>query len=289
MSGRFRTGTRKQAVRIKKMKIGGITTLQVSEKKHNGIFLIICLIILSFASPSFAGDDEAEDEALIESGKKIYEVRCLLCHGSDGNGNGPAGVIRRMEKNGRVLEIYPRDLTMAVFRFRTTPTGCLPDDEDILNIISNGVPRSFMPSHKEIPDEEKEAVKEYIKTFSYRWEEEEPCAPITVNKPAWVGSATSIDKGRIIYKEMKCGECHGYEGKGDGPKSNELIDDWGKQILPFNFATGDLKRGSSAENVYITFTSGLDGTGMPSYEDSLNEEDRWHLVSYTLKLMKKVE
>ena len=144
-----------------------------------------------------------------------------------------------------------------------------------------------MPAHKEIPMIEREAIREYIKTFSYRWDEEDACESITVNMPEWVGSAQSIDKGRIIFKDMKCGECHGYEGKGDGPKSNDLKDDWGRQILPFNFATGDLKRGSSPENVYMTFTSGLDGTGMPSYEDSLNEDDRWHLVSFTLKLMKR--
>jgi mono/diheme cytochrome c family protein len=261
----------------------------VLEKKYSGFFLFLLLCFFLFpTSGSLAQDDEAEYDALIESGKKSYEVRCLLCHGEKGDGNGPVGLIRRMEKNGRLLEIAPRDLTMAVFRFRTTPTGCLPDDEDILNLINNGVPRSFMPAHKEIPLEEREATKEYIKTFSYRWEEEDPCEPIAVSKPEWVGSAQSIDKGRIKYKEMKCGECHGYEGKGDGPKSNDLKDDWGKQILPFNFATGDLKRGSTAENVYITFTTGLDGTGMPSYEDSLNEDDRWHLVSYTLKLMKKI-
>ena len=82
-----------------------------------------------------------------------------------------------------------------------------------------------------------------------------------------------------------CWECHGYEGMGDGPKSGELKDDWGDKILAFDFTTGTLKRGSSPENVYLTFATGLDGTGMPSYEDSLPEEDRWHLVSYTLKLM----
>jgi mono/diheme cytochrome c family protein len=264
--------------------------VKVLEKKYNGILLILCLFILLFAVESPAQEeDDAAYQALIESGKKAYEVRCLLCHGSNGDGKGLVGSILRMEKNGRVLEIAPRDLTLAVFRFRTTPTGCLPDDADLLNLIDNGIPRSFMPSHKELPAKEREAIKEYIKTFSYRWEEEDPCEPVAVNKPEWVGSLKSIDKGRIIYKEMKCGECHGYEGKGDGPKSNDLKDDWGQQILPFNFATGDLKRGSTPENVYITFTSGLDGTGMPSYEDSLNEDDRWHLVSYTLKLMKIIK
>jgi hypothetical protein len=35
----------------------------------------------------------------------------------------------------------------------------------------------------------------------------------------------------------------------------------------------------------MTFTTGLDGSGMPSYEDSLTEEERWNMVSFTLKLM----
>jgi mono/diheme cytochrome c family protein len=32
--------------------------------------------------------------------------------------------------------------------------------------------------------------------------------------------------------------------------------------------------------------TGLDGTPMPSYEESLSEEQRWDIVSYCLELMK---
>ncbi len=249
---------------------------------------MILILTLQGAEKAYGGD--VEEDRIIELGKKTYETRCMICHGSKGDGQGFAGITRRVEKNGRVLKNYARDFTMGVFRFRTTPNGCLPDDQDLMDIISNGVSRSFMPSHKDILSlEEKEAVVEYIKTFSERWEEEDPCDVITVKKPEWVGSAVSVKKGERVYKEMKCWECHGDKGKGDGPKSDKIKDDWGKQILPFNFVTGELKRGSSPENVYITFTTGLDGTGMPSYEDSLNEEDRWHLVSYTLKLMGKLK
>lgn len=264
--------------------------MQGFRKKWLGVLITLSLVILipCVSQAQDLADEEAYEDQL-NLGEKVYEVRCLICHGTEGDGKGFVGVIRRVEKQGRMLEIYPRDLTLAVFRFRTTPTGCLPVDEDIMNIVDNGVSRSFMPSFEKLPMGKKEAVVEFIKTFSFRWEDEEPCEPITVEKPEWVGSSVSVKKGEKIYKDMKCGECHGYEGKGDGPKSNDLKDDWGKPILPFNFATGDLKRGSSPENVYITFTTGLDGTGMPSYEDSLNEEDRWHLVSYTLKLMGKLD
>lgn len=256
--------------------------------------LVLCLLIISlaFVNPVRAADDS--DGGDLELGKKTYEVRCAICHGLKGDGKGLAGVIRRVEKNGRMQVVYPWDFTRAVFRFRSTPSGCLPKDEDLLGIISRGIPISLMPSHDHLPLEEKKAIVQYIKTFSEIWEEEEEyeddeCQPVEVKKPLWVGTKESIVKGEVIYKKMKCFECHGKKGTGDGPKAADLKDDWGRTMLPFNFTSGELKRGSTPENVYSTFTTGLDGTGMPSYVDSLNEDDRWHLVSYTLKLMKKIE
>jgi mono/diheme cytochrome c family protein len=256
--------------------------------KNLTTLILVLVIALMMTGKAYAQDDEDDYEAVLELGRKVYEIRCLLCHGAQGDGKGYVGTIRRAEKNGRILEVLSRDLVPGVFRFRTTPTGCLPDDADLLNTVTEGIPVSFMPSHKELQLVEREAVIEYVKEFSGRWYEEDLCDPIEMEEPGWVGSPRSIERGRKVYQEMKCGECHGYDGKGDGPKSNEIFDDWGKQIVPFNFATGELKRGSSPRNVYITFTTGLDGTGMPSYEDSLNEEDRWHLVSFTLLLMNKI-
>lgn len=262
--------------------------MQGVKRKRRGVVLIFCLLFLSWIIVSLAQTTKTAygtDKATIESGKEVYQKYCTICHGDKGDGKGLVGVIHRVEKSGLVWNIYPRDFTVGVFKFRSTPTGCLPTDEDLLRIIGNGIPRSGMPSHKDVPAKEREAVREYIKTFAKRWQEEEPCEAITVIKPDWVGSSVSIAKGKEVYGQMKCWECHGYQGKGDGPKSDKLKDDWGDKILPFDFTTGTLKRGSSPENIYITYTTGLDGTGMPSYEDSLKEEDRWHLDSYTLELM----
>ena len=254
-------------------------------KIYRSSFIVLCLLLLSWTCATLTQGTENAYGADTDLGKKVYQKYCVICHGSKGDGKGLVGIIHRAEKSGLVWAIFPRDFTVGVFKFRTTPTGCLPDEEDLLRIIKEGIPRSGMPSHEDISLEERKAVKEYIKTFSPRWQEEETCEMITVKKPHWVGNTESINKGKKIYKDVKCWECHGERGTGDGPKSDELKDDWGDMILPFNFTTGTLKRGSSPENIYITFTTGLDGAGMPSYEDSLKEEDRWHLVSYTLKLM----
>jgi mono/diheme cytochrome c family protein len=273
----------------------GETNMEILMNQYKAIGLILCFLIISLLFLHTVHAQEYDDNKEIMLGKEVYNVRCALCHGSEGNGKGPAGVIRRVEVSGRLQTVHPWDFTMGVFRFRSTPSGCMPRDEDLLNIISNGIPISLMPAHEHIPLDEKKAIVAYVKTLSDAWEEaeeyedEESCQPIPINKPEWVGSPDSIAKGEVIYKKMKCWECHGHSGAGDGPKATDLKDDWGRTMLPFNFTSGELKRGSSAENVYVTFSTGLDGTGMPSYLDSLDEDKRWHLVSYTLKLMKKIK
>ncbi len=269
---------------IKRLKSFDFDTLR-QRLQGCSLLLLVLVVFVSISGNAYAyGADNVAD-----LGKKVYEERCLICHGDKGDGKGLVGALNRAERGGRVLNIQPRDFTVGVFKFRTTPTGCLPTDEDLLNIIENGISKSSMPSFKDMSKEEKNAVKDYIKTFSARWEEEEPCKPIGLKKPKWVGKEDAIEKGKRVFKDMKCWECHGEDGKGKGPKADKLKDDWGKPIFPFNFTSGTLKRGTDPEDVYITFTTGIDGTGMPSYEDSLKEEERWQLVSYTLKLMRRVK
>jgi mono/diheme cytochrome c family protein len=254
---------------------------------------------LSSSSVVFGkGGTETVVKGNVEMGKKVYESRCAICHNSKGDGNGAIGIVEKGEVGDHAWSIYPRDFTTAVFKFRSTPTGCLPAAQDLEHIISNGILRSGMPSHHDLSNQDIASVVEYLKTFSPRWQEEQStegwqtgitCKSIIAVKPKWVGSADSVNKGEALFNKMKCLECHGKEGKGDGPKSQTIKDDAERPILPFNFTKGALKRGSTPENIYMTFTTGLDGSGMPSYGDSLNEEERWNLVSYTLKLMKNVK
>lgn len=243
-------------------------------------FISVAIItILTSISGSYAVD------TMPVQGRDLFMVNCSMCHGENGDNKGPVCFSRNVEKNGKILQTYARDFTAGVFKFRTTSTGCLPGDNDLLQTINNGIPKSLMPSFADLSKKEKDALVEYVKSFSSRWEEEPACNAIAVEPPMWVGTPDSIKKGEIIYKKVKCWECHGDTGRGDGNKSEDLKDDWGHKIRPFDFTTGELKRGTSPAAIYITFTTGLDGSGMPSYEDSIKEEDRWHLVSFTLKLM----
>jgi mono/diheme cytochrome c family protein len=254
--------------------------------KQWALFPALALFVLLTSPFAWAqDDDDAKYEALLEKGKQYYNINCRTCHGDKGDGKGFVEIIRYAEKNGRVIETFPRDFTSGTYKFRSSSTGCLPSPADLQRTIKEGIDRSFMPPQEMITDEELEGVAEYVMAFSERFEEEDLCDEISTVRPDYLGSPKSIDKGREVYKRMKCADCHGSDGRGDGTKANEIVDDWGKKILPFNFVAGNLKRGSSPENIYMTFTSGLDGSGMPSYEDSLTEEERWNMVSFTLKLM----
>jgi cytochrome c oxidase cbb3-type subunit 2 len=158
---------------------------------------------------------------------------------------------------------------------------------DLFKSISRGlVADQDMPSFKFLPERDRWAAVAYIKSLSERWEEEkdwqEP--PIEVGQPP-VPDEEMISAGRDVYELMKCAKCHGDSGKGDGPSAPELEDDNGLPIKPRDFGdptqfVGD----SSPRGVYQTFTTGLDGTPMPSFADFLEEDQRWQLVWYVMSL-----
>ena len=266
----------------------------MNEKNRRGAFAVLFAALMLWIVTAAAGTAGAAADKTVELGKKVFEKNCVICHGPKGDGKGLVGIIHRVQKKGSVHDIFPRDFTTGVFRFRTTPTGCLPTDDDLLKVVNAGISRAYMPSFEDVSLNDRKAVIQYIKTFAAKrnWAEESAdasCKPLAVNKPAFVGSPDSTEKGKQLYKQMKCWECHGEQGRGDGPKSDKLKDDWGDKVLPFDFTTGATKLGFSPQNVFTAYSTGLDGSGMPSYEDSMSEQDRWHLVSYTLVLMGRVK
>ena len=74
-------------------------------------------------------------------------------------------------------------------------------------------------------------------------------------------------------------------GKGDGPSAPGLEDDSGLPIVPRDFTdAGQFVGSSDPQGIYQTFTTGLDGTPMPSFADFLDEDQRWQLVWYVISL-----
>jgi cytochrome c oxidase cbb3-type subunit 2 len=226
----------------------------------------------------------ADTAALRQSGAQVYARYCIGCHGASGDGRGPAA---------EMLITKPRDFTKGLFKFRSTPSGSLPTDQDLFKIVSRGVYRTSMPEWSLLTERERWAVIAYVKGFYPEWDERGTSPPIFIPPPpATLGSPESVARGRELYGMLECSACHGPTGHGDGPSAANIpLDAWGNPQHPFDFTKGRLKSGSAAEDVYRTFMTGLNGTAMPSYYeifaepgDEIHEGDAWNLVAYILSL-----
>ena len=227
-----------------------------------------------------------KSEEWIEYGKNVYARRCEGCHGLTGNGNGPAATF--------MYKFRPRNFNAGVFKFRLTPSGSLPQDGDLYRTVTRGIRGSSMPSWHMLPDKVRIAVIQYIK-YELAVDRSDPEEPYhyfveePAEAPMYIGMAPEpsediVKHGKEVWQQAKCWECHGNSGKGDGDKSSELEDDFGYPILPADLTAGLYKSGPSVKDIYRTVTTGLSGTPMPSYGDSLPEEDRWALAYFVLSL-----
>src|SRR5678815_5401740 len=127
------------------------------------------------------------------AGKAIYDERCAQCHGVDGRGNGAAAP---------VLMPRPRDFAAAQFKLRTTETGSLPTDDDLIRTITYGVPGTSMPGwQKFLSTSDIAAVANYTKSFSTRFAAERPQSIPTVAASV-PGAPTSqtIAAGKAVYE-----------------------------------------------------------------------------------------
>ncbi|SNZ07982.1 Cytochrome C oxidase, cbb3-type, subunit III [Persephonella hydrogeniphila] len=207
-----------------------------------------------------------------EAGRKVYNKFCVGCHGVNGDGNSEAA---------KFFKDKPPNFNTAVFRWKSTPEGTLPTDEDLMHVLNWGIPQTPMPSFKLVPEVQKRAVIAYIKTFSDRWQKEKPGESVYrhIKKPEWFGSPESIEKGKQIYA-TNCTACHGEQGRGDGPIASTL------PVPPTDLTYPVRSAGPKPEDTFRVLTVGLEGSPMPKF-DFLSEEDRWHLVSYIAYLMNK--
>ncbi|MBI4509515.1 MAG: c-type cytochrome [Deltaproteobacteria bacterium] len=193
-------------------------------------------------------------------GPATYESACAPCHGRLGDGKGPVATN---------LEPAPRDFTRGVFKYRSTPSGKLPTDNDLMRTIWRGVPGTAMPGWQgTLPESDIRAVAQYVKTFSPKFARRGP--PTEVEPPAVADPGPrNREEGRRYYLLFRCWECHGIHGSGNGPSAMTLKDDWGHPIRPANFTRGVFRAGAMPADLFRTLATGLSGTPMPAYREAM--------------------
>jgi mono/diheme cytochrome c family protein len=240
-------------------------------------FKTIRLALMAIAILAAAASSSAQESHIgrwtghADAGRQLYFRYCWGCHGFRGDGSG---------ENAPYLNILPRNFVAATFKCRSTPTGTLPTDEDLANAIERGLVNSNMPSWSALTNQQRADLVAFIKTFSPRWKNEKPGDPIQVSaEPAL--NLESIQHGKELFTKLECWKCHGTEGRGDGPAAAGLTDSNNQPIRPYDFESGSrFKCGTTNDDLFKIFMTGLDGTPMPSFADVLKANEAWDLVHY---------
>ena len=126
----------------------------------------------------------------------------------------------------------------------------------------------------------------------YDWMEEFRPKPLLIPEPPFPYSEESAAKGALVYRELQCANCHGPEGRGDGPAASHTRGNLGEIVLPFDYTRGArwFKGGSDPKSIVRTFLTGLHGTPMPSFATNFAAvtsvpapEAPWHLAHYVMR------
>ena len=237
-----------------------------------GAIAALLLVAVLLPSPVAARQDHP--------GKASYDKWCAGCHGVDGQGEGPGAAY---------MLPRPRNFVQALYQVRTTRSGSLPTDADILHVIDVGMPGTAMPGWQtQLNRQERDNLVAYIKTFSRFFETDTPDVLELTSAPR--RSDELIEMGRESYQLLECWKCHGTTGRGDGQSAPTQEDNNQFPIRPANLTQPWLfNAGATVEDIYRTLRTGLDGTPMPSLEDALQggvvtDEQLWGMAYYVMSL-----
>jgi len=154
-------------------------------------------------------------EGTDELAERLYGWNCMPCHGADGKENGPVAVR---------LGLRPRDFTRGAFKLKTSVPGESPFDEDLLRTIQSGFPQGAMPAFLDFTTEELWALVDHVKSLSRGAVDPFAAYPARTRVEEAEGSGDPIRGGRLFRDEVRCAQCHGERGRGDGPSAPTLVD-----------------------------------------------------------------
>ena len=240
------------------------------------VAVVVAMFLALPVSRAFAAPGNAEN------GAKLYMKKCWWCHGKEGEADGPGADF---------MLPPPRDFSEGVYKYKTSgPKAEVVRDEDLFHMISNGMPGTAMPSWKEIlNDQERWDLVAHIKALTDMFEDMPNPAEISyAGKVA--SSPESIEKGKKLFMDTKCFECHGEAGRGNTMKKLKE-EASGSRVWPRNLTKPWTFRGGyTQEAIFARITSGIPNTPMPAHaadatgNGKLAVEDRWHVVNYVMSL-----
>ncbi len=115
------------------------------------IVIVLAFFVVTSLGTAFAAAPKKTPE-LLAQGKKIFEETCATCHGSNGDGKGPAGA---------ALKPPPTDFRKPLKEWPNTKG----DLQKVFDVISKGIPNSAMIAWTQFSEEQRWALAYTVMGF----------------------------------------------------------------------------------------------------------------------------
>src|SRR5262249_13004111 len=142
-------------------------------------------------------------------------------HGRDGKGDGPLAA---------ELTPPPRNFVRAEYHIRSTLPGSPPIDTDLIGTIARGMADTAMGRFMLFGAQPLEDLGGLLPKFAR--------AALAVEVKTPPPGAMPMDppdqlaaRGRQVYDEARCADCHGKAQRGDGPSAHDLKGEGGRPAV----------------------------------------------------------
>jgi len=254
---------------------------------------------VAMTSPDTLPTESATEDETSSPARRLFVLHCGACHGPEGDGNG---------LGTRHLFPRPRDLRWEFSRLVSTENG-VPTLNDTLTVLRRGVPGTSMPSYDDLEDDElrllaeevhrlrREGLRErLVSVLELQGDEvmedevEESVDLLTapgdaiVVPPIGPAAPSSLVRGKEIYLELGCANCHGEDGA--GVADEVWHDERGFPVRARDLARESFKGGQDATSVYLRIAAGMPGSPHPS-SSGVSQEQLADLVQFCLSLSRE--
>ncbi|MCA9129660.1 MAG: c-type cytochrome [Planctomycetales bacterium] len=244
----------------------------------------------------------------------LYAEHCHICHGSSGDGYGPAA---------RHLFPLPRDFRREPMRI-VSAVNRLATDQDIARTIRLGMPGSSMPSFSELSETEVNQLVGHVRQFQTAGLQEQFQRELA-NLPADTASAVSasdfeewlavrldagtalslpdewavlkeelnsqeiVNEGRDLFRRVGCQQCHRVPDSAEASAVSsavKLFDELGRPVVARDLLNEPYRGGDEEEDIYRRVVLGIPGTPHPALQGQ-SDSDLLRLVAYVRQLATK--
>ncbi len=165
----------------------------------------------------------------LDRGRQLYGEHCATCHGATGQADGPGA-----------RGLRPAPASLAEHEYST---------DRLADVLWNGVWGAAMPAWRDRRPEDLAAMAEAVRALTRA--EPNPSVPEHM-----------VELGARVFRE-NCVQCHGEQGRGDGPAADELA------MSPTNFH----RQRPSLDRAIRVLRSGIDGTPMAPWTARLSDAE----------------